>query len=125
MISIIFNLKTNTGKNLEFLQNLGSIIIELRKVNGCKSIDINQNDKIKEQFYLQLNWQNKNLMMALLDNNEFEIFQGAIQVLCEPPIIEIREGDMVLNIDSGKNRNANLSEQIKSELRMTHKQSKP
>jgi len=125
MVRLTFNLKTYAGKNLEFLQIIGSIIIDLRKIKGCKSIDIKQSDTIKKEFYLQLNWQNKNLMLALLDKDEFEFFQGAIQVLCEPPIIEIREGEMVLNLDSGKTRNVNLSEQIISELRMTHKQSKP
>jgi len=121
MLSVIFNLKTNTGKNLEFLQTIGSIIIDIRKIEGCKSIDFKQNDNFKGQFYLQLNIESKNLMMVLLDTNEFGIFQGAIQVLCEPPIIEIRAGDKVLNIDSGKNRNTNLSDQIISEFRMIHK----
>ena len=116
MVSVTFNLKTNTGKNLEFLQTIGSIIIGLRKVEGCKNIDLQQDDKIKEQFSLQLNWQNKKRLMALIDSSEFEIFQGGIQVLCEPPLINIYDGHNTISKDAKKNRNNNFIEQIRIKL---------
>ena len=116
MVSINFSFKTNTGKNLEFLQTIGSIIIDLRKVNGCKNIDIQQDDQIKEQFSLQLNWQNKKRLMALIDSKEFGVFLGAIQVLCEPSMIEIHVGHETIKIEDNNQKRDNLYERIKFEL---------
>lgn len=116
MIIINFTLKTNTGKNLEFLQTIGSIIVDLHKAKGCINIDLQQENDVKEQFSLKLNWENKELLMALFNNSEFEIFQGAIQVLCEPPLITIYDGQKTIIIDSKKNRNNNFIEQLRIEL---------
>lgn len=116
MIIINFDLKTNTGKNLEFLQTIGSIIVDLHKAKGCINIDLQQDNDVKEQFSLKLNWENKEQLMALFDNSEFEIFQGAIQVLCQPPLINIYDGHKTKIIDSKKNRNNNFIEQLRIEL---------
>ena len=116
MISINFSFKTKPGMNLEFLQTIGSIIIDLRKVDGCKNIDLQQDDNVKEQFSLKLNLENKEQLIALLDYSKFEIFQGAIQVLCEPPQINIYDRHNTIIIDARKNRNNNFIEQIRIEL---------
>ena len=100
MISINFSFKTKPGMNLEFLQTIGSIIIDLRKVDGCKNIDLQQDDNVKEQFSLKLNLENKEQLIALLDYSKFEIFQGAIQVLCEPPQINIYDRLNTIIIES-------------------------
>jgi len=34
MVSVIFDFKTNTNKNLEFIQAIGSTIVDLRNVKG-------------------------------------------------------------------------------------------
>jgi len=39
MVYIIFEIKTKPGMNLEFLQSIGSIIVDLRKVKDCIGID--------------------------------------------------------------------------------------
>ena len=116
MIIINFSLKTKTGKKLEFLQTIGSIIVDLHKANGCINIDLQQDENVKDQFSLKLNWENKEHLIALLDYNEFEIFQGAIQVLCEPPLINIYDGHKTIVIDSKKSRNNNLIELLRIEL---------
>ena len=74
---------------LEFLQTIGSIIVELHKVEGCESIDIQQDDQIAEQFYVRLDWQGKQLLQAMLKTKEYEILEGAMKVLCEKPLVEI------------------------------------
>jgi len=116
MVSINYNFKTNAGKNLEFLQTIGSIIIELRKVKGCKGIDIQQDDQIKEQFSLQLKWQNAKCLMCLFERTEFDIFQGAMKVLCQTPIVEINDGHKTIKIEDNNQNKDNLYERIKFEL---------
>ena len=88
----------------------------MHKAVGCISIDLQQDDNAKEQFSLKLNWENKEQLMSLLNNSEFEIFQGAIQVLCDPPQITIHDRDNTIIIDARKNRNNNFIEQIRIEL---------
>lgn len=124
MIIINFTLKTNTGKNLEFLQTIGSIIVDLHKANGCINIDLQQDDDVKEQFSLKLNWENKEQLMALFDYKEFEIFLGAIQVLCQPPLINIYDGHKTIIIGSKKSRNNNLIELLRIELMDSENNSK-
>ena len=74
---------------LEFLQSMGSIIVDLHKIKGCASIDFQQDNEITEQFYVRLDWQGKQLLQAMLNTKEYEILEGAMKVLCEKPLVEI------------------------------------
>ena len=117
MISLIFNFKTSSNKNLEFLQSIGSIIIDLRKVEGCIGIDLQQDDRDKNQFSLRLDWQNQKLVTELLESSEFEYLEGAIRVLCEAPTIEILNGHRIIITDIQKNKKTSIKKQILSELK--------
>jgi len=117
MISLIFNFKTISNKNLEFLQSIGSIIIDLRKVEGCMGIDLQQDDGDKNQFSLRLDWQNQKLVTELLESLEFEFLEGAIRVLCEAPTIEILNGHRIIITDIQKNKKTSIKKQILSELK--------
>ena len=117
MISLIFNFKTKSNENLEFLQSIGSIIIDLRKVKGCMGIDLQQDDRDKNQFSLRLDWQNRKLITELLERTEYEFLEGAIRVLCEAPTIEIINGHKTIITDMHKNRKTSIKKQILSELK--------
>ena len=117
MISLIFNFKTKSFKNLEFMQSIGSIIIDLRKVKGCTGIDLQQDDLDKNQFSLRLDWQNQIFVTELLESSEFEFLEGAIRVLCEAPTIEILNGHKTIITDIQKNRKTSIKKQILSELK--------
>ena len=117
MISLIFNFKTKSNENLEFLQSIGSIIIDLRKVKGCLGIDLQQDDRDKNQFSLRLDWQNQKLVTELLESLEFEFLEGAIRVLCEAPTIEILNGHRTIITDIQKNKKTSIKKQILSELK--------
>lgn len=115
MIGVIFNFKTKSHTNLEFKQSIGSIIIDLRKVKGCKGIDLQQDDQDKDQFKLQLDWQNRNLLTELLERTEFEFLEGAISVLCEVPTIEIYDEQQTIT-DMPTNKKISIKKLIMSEL---------
>ena len=117
MLITNFNIKTKPDKNLEFMQTIGSIIVGLRKAKGCMSIDFQQNDQDEDQFYLRFQWQNSALFKALLLSKEYDIFEGAIMILCEPPIVEISDVNTIIKIDMHKEQNIDLRNLINSQLR--------
>jgi len=117
MISLIFNLKTSANKNLEFMQAIGSIIIDLRKVKGCMGIDLQQDDKDKKQFTLRLDWQNRKHITELLVSSQYEFLEGAIRVLCEVLTIEIINGHKTKITDMLKNKKTSIKKLILSELK--------
>ena len=78
MISIHFSFITKRGKNLELLQTMGSIIVDLHKVKGCTNIDFQQDSKNQDQFFVKLDLQSKQLLKAMLNTEEYGIFEGAI-----------------------------------------------
>ena len=88
MISISYVLKTKPGMNLELLQVMGSIIVNFQNVEGCINIDFKQDNLDKDQFYFRMDWQNNNFFESLLNSNEFDIFEGSINVLCHNPTVE-------------------------------------
>ena len=113
MISINFILNTKPGKNLEFLQTMGSIIVDLYKVKGCMNIDFKQDDLYKDQFCFRLDWQNKKLFKSLLKSKEYDIFEGAIKVLCHAPTVEdISAENRTKRINEYDFNRINLYEQI-------------
>lgn len=117
MIAIIFNFKTKSNKHLEFMQSIGSIMVELRKVKGCIGIDLQQIDQDTDQFKLRLDWENRKLITELLERTEYEFLEGAIRVLCETPTIEIIIGHNTTITDLNMNRKTNIKKLILSELK--------
>lgn len=99
------------------MQSIGSIIVDLRKVKGCIGIDLQQDDRDKDQFTLRLDWQNQKLITELLERTEYEFLEGAIRVLCEAPTIEIINGHKTIITDMHKNRKTSIKKQILSELK--------
>ena len=99
------------------MQSIGSIIIDLRKVKGCMGIDLQQDDLDKDQFTLRLDWQNRKLIIELLERTEYEFLEGAIRVLCEAPKIEIINGHKTIITDLHMNRKISIKKQILSELK--------
>jgi hypothetical protein len=97
------------------MQSIGSIIVNLRKVKGCIGIDLQQDERDKDQFKLRLDWQNRNLLTELLERMEYEFLEGAIRVLCEKLTINIANEQQTI-IDIPMNRNISIKKQIMSEL---------
>ena len=118
MIRIYFSFETKPGKNLEFLQTMGSIIIDLHKVKGCVNIDFQQHDQDKDQFYLRIDWQNGKLIKGLLQSKEYNIFEGAMKVLCQNPIVEINDVEhTAIKIEDNNQNRGNVYERLRLELK--------
>ena len=77
MISINLDFKTKTGKNLEFMQMIGSVIVDLRRVKGCIGVDLQQDVRYKDQFKLGIDLQNGENIQSFLRSKEFDFFPGS------------------------------------------------
>ena len=106
--------------NLEFMQSIGSIIIEIRRLNGCTGIDFKQDPHDKDRFSLLLNGNNRKFIDKLLDSEEYNFLEGAITVLCKSPTIEVTIGNRTMRSDPETNGNTSLKERIMSELEHKH-----
>ena len=116
MVSINFHLEIKPGMNLEFMQSIGSIIIEIRKLEGCIGIDFKQDPHDKDRFSLLLNGNYKKFIKKLLDSAEYNFLEGAITVLCKPPTFEVTIENMIMRSDPEKNGNTSLKKRIMSKL---------
>ena len=103
--------------NLEFLQTMGSIIVDLHKAKGCKQIDFQQDTQNKDQFYFRLDWQNSKLFKELLKTEEFHILEGAMKVLCQSPTVEITGVETKkIKIEESSQESNSIYERIKLEF---------
>ena len=118
MTSIHFSFKTKPGRNLEFLQTMGSIIVDLQKVNGCMNLDFQQDRQADDQFYVRLDWQSSQLLEAMLNTKEYSILEGAMKVLCEKPLVEISGvKTKSITMENSDLRGINIYERIKLEFK--------
>ena len=117
MVSINFQFKIKPGMNLEFMQSIGSIIIEIRKLEGCTGIDFKQDPHDEDRFSLLLNGQNRKFIDKLLESEEYKFLEGAITVLCKIPTIEVTVENRTMRSDPEKNGNTSLKKRIMSELK--------
>jgi len=118
MISINLDFKTKSGKNLEFMQMIGSIIVDLQRLEGCIGLDLQQDNRYKDQFNLGIDLQNGEYIQSLLGSKEFDFFQGAVKVLCTPPMVEINDGSKKIKIDTNDNPQISMSKQIITKFRV-------
>jgi len=118
MVKINLSFKTKSGKNLEFMQTIGSIIVDLRRIQGCVGVDLQQDDQYKDQFNLGIDLQNREYIESLLGSKEFDFFQGAVKVLCTPPMVEINDGSKEIKIDTNDNPQISMSKQIITKFRV-------
>ena len=117
MISIIFSFKTKPGMNLEFLQTIGSIIVDLRHVEGCENIDFQQDHTDKEQFTFRMDWVSSQQIKTLITSKEYDVFEGAMKVLCHAPTVEINAAEQrKVQIQKSEQKEFNVFERIRSEL---------
>jgi hypothetical protein len=116
MVNIIFQLEVKPGKKLEFMQSIGSLIIELRRLEGCIGIDIKQDPNDEVRFSLALSGDKQKFIQKLLSSAEYNFLEGAIRVLCNTPTIEVTIGNKTTRIEPDKQRNISLKNQIISKL---------
>jgi len=99
------------------MQAIGSIIVDLRKVKGCIGIDFQHADEDPDKFRLQFDLDNYSSINPVLKNESYNFLQGALEVLCETPIVEISNGIEPIKIDIKKKGNINIKNQIMFELK--------
>jgi len=117
MVSIELNFKTKPNKNLEFMQAIGSIIVDLRNVKGCIGIDLKQNNQDSNLMSLRVNWQTEKVVIELLESSQYEFLEGAINVLCEMLSIRITKDQKTIIADMPTNKKTNNKKLVLSELK--------
>jgi len=117
MVRISLSFNTKSGKNLEFMQSIGSIIVNLRKVKGCLGIDFQQDSQEKNRFSFQMDWENQTSIKALFDSGEYSVFEGAMRILCKELNIAITDGNKTIKAAPQKNGNINIKKQILQHLK--------
>ena len=91
MIKMTFSIKTLPNKELEFALAMESLIKEFRKEAGSLSYQIRKQDKL--QYGLESEWQSMEALENHFRGHLFSILLGAFLVLCEPPEVEISDGE--------------------------------
>ena len=94
MITLIIEVQTLPGKNLEFLRalegydNLPGLIKKIQEEISCFRCHylITQKDK----FSIKIEFQNLEEMKELLRSECFTVLQGAINVLCKSPELKLK-----------------------------------
>ena len=94
------------------MQSIGSIIVDLRKAEGCIGIDFQQDNKDNDKFHLRFDWENIGLILLLLKTKNYNFLQGAMEVLCEAPIVKITNGIEPIKIDTSKKPKISMKDQI-------------
>ena len=79
-------------------------------------VDLQQDEVHKDQFNLGIEVQNSEHIQSLLSSKEFDYYQGAVKVLCTPPIIEIKDRSNKILIDTHQNSKDSLIKQIGSKI---------
>ena len=102
------------------MQAVGSIIVNIRKLKRCIRVDFQQDEQDKDQFTIQLDWQDRKSINELLKSPEYFVFEGAIKILCEPPIIKISDENGIIHMEKKATTEANLNDQILDKLMETN-----
>jgi len=116
MVNILFQLEVKPGMKLEFMQCMGSVIIELRSIEGCTGIDFKQDPHDEVLFSLALSGGSQKFVQKLLSSEEYNFLEGAISVLCNIPITEVTIGNKTTRIEPDKKENISLKNQIISKM---------
>ena len=117
MIHLHFSFKTKPGMKLEFLNTMGSIIIDLHKVEGCINIDFQLDSQVNDHFYIRLDWQSNQLLKDMLHTTAYGILEGALKVLCQKPLVEISGVETKSTaMEESDLKGINLLERIKLEF---------
>lgn len=108
MIEVSIKVKIRPGKKKEFLRLLcgfrssPGLIDQLRKEKGCLRYHLRKDRDQIDEFYLESEWHNYDLLKAHIQSKYFTILSGAINILCQSPELKISEGSKIISEEALK-----------------------
>ena len=90
MVFLVIDVKVLPGKLKEFTQTLDFLLQEFRIEEGCLSYLYKKQNNNPDFISISAEWKTWSHLEAHFRSELFDIFLGAINILCETPHIEIK-----------------------------------
>ena len=84
-------------KCIEFEQTVFALRSEFRKTKGCLSYNIYKDTEHDTAYFLIGEWQKRDAMENHFQTSSSNVLLGAINNLCEPPLVKIRIASLLDN----------------------------
>ena len=98
MVPLLIDIKVYPGKFTEFSQTLDSLLQEFRMEEGCLSYVYKCQNTNPDQIVIEAEWRSWLQLERHFRGALFDIFLGAINILCERPHVEIKDQKRVLGM---------------------------
>ena len=89
MILAFIKMNVRPEKCKELLQTFQSIVVQMRKENGCVDSNFYRNAENENEFFLVEAWENRKTLDDHLRSVRFTVLMGARSLLSRPPEIKI------------------------------------
>jgi quinol monooxygenase YgiN len=100
MVSLVIDVRVSPGKFTEFSQTLDSLLQEFRLEEGCLSYVYKCQNTNPDQIVIEAEWRSWSQLERHFQGALFDIFLGAINILCERPHVEIKDQTRVLGMEA-------------------------
>jgi quinol monooxygenase YgiN len=100
MVSLVIDVKVLPGKLREFSQTLNFLIPEFRSEEGCLSYTYKKQPNKPDSISIAAEWNSWSQLEAHFCGARFDIFLGAINVLCEKPHVKIRDQSRIVGMEA-------------------------
>ena len=100
MINVTIDITLYPGKFEEFTQTLDSLLQEFRLEDGCLSYVYKCIGTNPDRISVEAEWDSWPQLERHFRGTLFDIFLGAINILCERPRIEIKDQNQILGMEA-------------------------
>ena len=100
MVVLKIDVKINPGKFMEFTQSLDYLLKEFRLEKGCLSYVYQCQSTNQDQILIEAEWKSWSQLERHFRGELFDIFLGAINILCERPHVQIKDQNQVLGMEA-------------------------
>jgi quinol monooxygenase YgiN len=100
MVTLLIDIKVYPGKFTEFSQTLDYLLQEFRHEEGCVSYVYKCQNNNPDQIIIEAKWNSWLQLERHFQGALFDIFLGAINILCERPHVEIGDQTRVRGMEA-------------------------
>ncbi len=100
MVSLVIDVKVLPGKLKEFSQTIDFLIQKFRLEEGCQSYLYKRQNNNQDFISITAEWNSWPHLETHFRSALFDIFLGAMNVLCEKPHVEIKDQSSVVGMEA-------------------------
>jgi quinol monooxygenase YgiN len=100
MVSLVIDVRIYPGKYKEFIQTLDSLFQEFRLEEGCQSYVYKCQNSNPDQVIIEAEWRSWSQLERHFCGALFDIFLGAVNILCERPHVQIKAQKRILGMEA-------------------------